>query len=99
MTRQPIRIAYEETGALRRPCPTCDAAPFQWCVDSRGRLRRVPCVTRTVERHLSQQTPGGWVTITAAPGPRPEPSSPDLSPKFFPHESASSKPPLKGRSR
>lgn len=47
MTRQPIREAYEETGALRRECPMCDAGPGQWCIDPRGRLRRVPCVLRT----------------------------------------------------
>lgn len=47
MTRRPIRAAYEETGALRRECPMCDAGPGQWCVDQRGRLRRVPCVLRT----------------------------------------------------
>lgn len=51
MTRRggPIRQAYEATGALRRPCPMCDAGPFQWCIDPRGRLRRVPCVLRTRE--------------------------------------------------
>lgn len=47
MTRQPIRAAYAETGALRRECPMCDAGPGQWCIDPRGRLRRVPCVLRT----------------------------------------------------
>ena len=48
MTRQPIRAAYEQTGALRRHCPMCDASPGQWCVDPRGRIRRVPCVRRGV---------------------------------------------------
>lgn len=53
MTRRgvPVRAAYEQTGALRRPCPQCDASPFQWCIDPRGRLRRVPCVLRTREPH------------------------------------------------
>lgn len=47
MTRTPIRAAYEQNGALDRDCPQCDAGPQQWCVDPRGRLRRVPCVLRT----------------------------------------------------
>ncbi|SDC25701.1 hypothetical protein SAMN04488581_0397 [Mycolicibacterium neoaurum] len=47
MTRDPIRVAYEQNGALDRDCPQCDAGPQQWCVDPRGRLRRVPCVLRT----------------------------------------------------
>jgi hypothetical protein len=47
VTRRPIRAAYEANGALRRDCPQCDAGPGQWCIDPRGRLRRVPCVLRT----------------------------------------------------
>ncbi|MEH3131622.1 MAG: hypothetical protein PGN27_16870 [Mycolicibacterium neoaurum] len=46
MTREPIRAAYDQNGALDRDCPQCDAGPQQWCVDPRGRLRRVPCVLR-----------------------------------------------------
>ncbi|AHC27824.1 MULTISPECIES: hypothetical protein [Mycobacteriaceae] len=47
MTRIPIHAAYEQNGALDRGCPQCDAGPRQWCIDSRGRIRRVPCVLRT----------------------------------------------------
>jgi hypothetical protein len=48
MSREPIRAAYEANAALGRDCPMCDAGPGQWCVDGRGRLRRVPCVGRGV---------------------------------------------------
>lgn len=46
---QPIRVAYLQGGALGRPCPMCDAGPGQWCINPRGRLRRVPCVLRATE--------------------------------------------------
>jgi len=46
----PNWAAYQFNGAHQRHCPMCDASPNQWCIDSRGRLRRVPCVTRTTER-------------------------------------------------
>lgn len=61
MSRGPIRAAYEQTGAIRRVCPMCDAGPGQWCIDQRGRLRRVPCVLRTRGTQLAS-TP----TTTAA---------------------------------
>lgn len=58
VTRQPIRAAYEAGGAIRRHCELCDAGPDQWCIDPRGRIRRVPCVTRTrPQDRVSDATP------------------------------------------
>lgn len=58
MTRRPIREAYEVGGAIRRHCPLCDASPGQWCVDPRGRIRRVPCVRRgAVEKEPDSSSP------------------------------------------
>lgn len=42
MSSIPIRAAYEHHGAVRRPCPQCGAGPNRWCVNTAGRLRRVP---------------------------------------------------------
>lgn len=42
----PIPAAYEESGSLHRVCPMCAAPAGEWCTDSRGRVRRVPCVLR-----------------------------------------------------
>jgi hypothetical protein len=42
----PIWQAYDATGALDIPCPTCGAAPKVWCTKPDGRVRRAPCVRR-----------------------------------------------------
>lgn len=44
---KPILQAYQSTGALDRQCPTCAAAPGDWCLDGDGDYRRVPCVKRS----------------------------------------------------
>lgn len=40
--------AYADTGALDTDCPNCAAPRNQWCTKADGRVRRVPCVDRTV---------------------------------------------------
>jgi hypothetical protein len=44
----PIWEAYADTGALEVSCPHCGAAPTQWCTRDDGRVRRVPCVARSI---------------------------------------------------
>ena len=61
MSHVPIRAAYEANGALDRDCPMCQASPGQWCADPRGRLRRVPCVSRTANNF-----PGAGKVIESA---------------------------------
>lgn len=59
MTRagEPIKAAYFETGALWRDCPLCGAPAETWCSDEHGRIRRVPCVLRTVDPTRSNAGP------------------------------------------
>lgn len=40
--------AYRDCGALEVTCPHCAATPGQWCTRADGRVRRIPCASRTV---------------------------------------------------
>jgi hypothetical protein len=66
MSSIPIRAAYEHHGAARRPCPQCGAGPNRWCVNTTGRLRRVPCVLRvhsgTPPRQCPETKPHYWLS-------------------------------------
>ena len=54
MTRTPVRGAYDYA-ITDRPCPTCGAEPFAWCVQSGGTPRHVPCVARLTKTGTPQR--------------------------------------------